>query len=675
MPYPTAPAQPPTPSWRLAGVATVALLLGLGWGLSSLYQSRTESYRHQAERELMGISQLQTQNVAEWRDQRVTDAQALSDDSLWSNAVGLWLRQPGNAALAAPVQERLRILQERARYHAVYLIDAQGQLRLGPQGPVTAPLPLPERAAVQAALAQSTPQVVDLRSDPFFAFPFLGVMAPLFDGNDALGGVWLVSDPRSALYPLLTQWPTPSRTAESSLVQRDGEVVRFLSPLRQAPGPVLARQAPLSDVREPAVQAAQGARGVFYGQDYRGERVMAVANAVADSPWVLVSKIDVDEVLAEMRQRELLVLGLPMSLGLLCAGGLFAFWQRRAWQRERLLKNELQESIRWLQEAQRVASIGHFAYTPSERALALSAMAQELLGLQACAQDLLDAWEAAIAPEERAEVLAQHRQTLHQGTPLQAQYRIRRPSDGQWRWVEVHGEFAAEDSLSGAPRLLGTVQDITDRKHTEEALARYRATLEAKVRLDPLTQVANRRALDEHLASEWQRAMRASRPLALLMVDVDHFKAYNDRYGHVAGDACLRQVAQALRGSVSRAGELVARYGGEEFAVLLPGISETQALQVAKRLCAAVRALGIVHTASSAAPHVTVSIGVASLVPEFSPAQAPQATPGPDGLLDLPPAAPDLARGLFEQADAALYRAKQQGRNQAVAASQAGGAG
>jgi diguanylate cyclase (GGDEF)-like protein len=164
---------------------------------------------------------------------------------------------------------------------------------------------------------------------------------------------------------------------------------------------------------------------------------------------------------------------------------------------------------------------------------------------------------------------------------------------------------------------------------------------------DGLTGIANRRKFDAVWSAEWQRAARQGLPLAVAMIDVDHFKAYNDQYGHQAGDDCLRQVAQALAATVLRANDLVARYGGEEFVVVLPGVTALEALHVAQKLGTAVAACQIPHAHNSAAPVVTVSIGVAWGIPE-------------------PDAPPD---DLIAAADARLYQAKHAGRNRVVLAS------
>jgi diguanylate cyclase (GGDEF)-like protein len=163
--------------------------------------------------------------------------------------------------------------------------------------------------------------------------------------------------------------------------------------------------------------------------------------------------------------------------------------------------------------------------------------------------------------------------------------------------------------------------------------------------VDSLTGAANRRVFDEALPRELRRGARDNRPVSLLMIDIDHFKDYNDACGHLGGDRCLQDVVAVLARGVSRAGEVLARYGGEEFAVILPNADSAAACAAAERLRASIERAAIPHPSSRTAPFVTASIGVAT---------APAGDGTPESLLG--------------SADAALYAAKALGRNRVAAA-------
>ena len=179
------------------------------------------------------------------------------------------------------------------------------------------------------------------------------------------------------------------------------------------------------------------------------------------------------------------------------------------------------------------------------------------------------------------------------------------------------------------------------RNHIE--LKRSRDALARMARLDGLTGIANRRTFDDLLLREWRRQARTGQPLAVIMIDVDHFKQFNDTYGHGLGDDCLKQVTKAAEGALQRPADIVARYGGEEFVALLPDTNLDGAMAVAEGIRVAVASLEIPHSGSKAAKHVTISLGVATMIPEA----------------DKEPAA------LLEVADGQLYAAKSDGRNRA----------
>ncbi|MBJ2271199.1 diguanylate cyclase [Pseudomonas sp. MF6772] len=181
---------------------------------------------------------------------------------------------------------------------------------------------------------------------------------------------------------------------------------------------------------------------------------------------------------------------------------------------------------------------------------------------------------------------------------------------------------------------------VRARVRTHLTLKLQNDLLRSMAMMDGLTGVANRRKFDEEILADWRQCFREQKPLSLILVDVDYFKRYNDRYGHLAGDGCLKSVAQALSETVRRPYDLVARYGGEEFACVLPNTVLSGAVEIAERMQARVRTLGIEHSASDVDRVVTISLGVATLTPT--------------GELGF--------EALIEAADKQLYEAKSGGR-------------
>ncbi|MFZ5775131.1 MAG: diguanylate cyclase domain-containing protein [Thermodesulfobacteriota bacterium] len=211
-----------------------------------------------------------------------------------------------------------------------------------------------------------------------------------------------------------------------------------------------------------------------------------------------------------------------------------------------------------------------------------------------------------------------------------------------------HFIITAKPLLDASGTVIGCVesfQEITERKQAEEALQESNRKLEALSNTDGLTGIANRRLFDETLAREYARHARSGAPLSLILLDIDYFKSFNDCYGHVKGDECLQQVAQAMNGCVTRPPDLVARYGGEEFACILPETDGRGATVIAEKIRRDILALAIPHQGSNIAEWVTASLGVVT----------ERCTP--DG----------SALDLVTTVDAQLYRAKSAGRNQVAA--------
>lgn len=213
--------------------------------------------------------------------------------------------------------------------------------------------------------------------------------------------------------------------------------------------------------------------------------------------------------------------------------------------------------------------------------------------------------------------------------------------------IPISQRIHYEDEILKSKKIAETA--ILSQKQTEKELRKlyeelHCATqkLEKLVNIDGLTKIANRRCFDDRLEQEWFRLCREMQPISLLLFDVDYFKRYNDSYGHQIGDECLVKLAQATQQVVCRSADLVARYGGEEFVIILPNTDSQGALAVAEKLHSTIQGLGIPHQASEVSKIVTISLGLATLVPS----------------LDKSP------KSLINQADQALYNAKQQGRNQ-----------
>jgi diguanylate cyclase (GGDEF)-like protein/PAS domain S-box-containing protein len=308
-----------------------------------------------------------------------------------------------------------------------------------------------------------------------------------------------------------------------------------------------------------------------------------------------------------------------------------------------------------LSEAERVAGIGSWDWNLVTDVIAWSDGLYQIFGLPPAEVHRAGrSFLGKVFHEDLDEVKSRLGRALYQppgdgGGSLDHEYRIELP-DGRKRWVHTRGKVDYDEE--GEPvRIMGTLLDITERKHNEQErerlideLTQARDELRRLSYRDGLTGLYNRRHFDERLAGECRRLAREARPLSLIMVDIDHFKAFNDTYGHQAGDDCLKMVARALAGVLGRPADFLARYGGEEFVAVLPGTDRPGALHLAETMRQAVAELGIEHRSTPVGERVSVSLGVATAVPE--PGNGPE--------------------NIIAAADSALYQAKREGRNRAV---------
>ncbi|OJW81146.1 sensor domain-containing diguanylate cyclase [Thiobacillus sp. 65-1402] len=264
---------------------------------------------------------------------------------------------------------------------------------------------------------------------------------------------------------------------------------------------------------------------------------------------------------------------------------------------------------------------------------------ESLLGWPPASWASVEDWAARIHAEDRERVVNYCVAQSKAGVDHEADYRALTP-DGRHVWIRdvVH---VVRNEDGGVDSLVGFMFDISERKKTEEQLTVLQKELEALSFKDGLTGVANRRMFDSVLELEWANARRNNQPLSLIMLDIDYFKQYNDHYGHLQGDACLKRVAQVLSSAATRARDLVARFGGEEFVLVLPETNEHSAAKIAERCRSLIFKEQIPHEKSRASQILTVSLGVGTVTP---------------GHRDEP-------LGFIAEVDSRLYQAKQRGRN------------
>ena len=227
-----------------------------------------------------------------------------------------------------------------------------------------------------------------------------------------------------------------------------------------------------------------------------------------------------------------------------------------------------------------------------------------------------------------------------EGEVVKFERRVQHQS-GEWRWLMIREAVFRSDEVGQPIQIIGNAADISDRKQAEAALQQLNSELEKLAATDGLTQLANRRCFDQDLNREWSRMQQAQKPLSLILGDIDCFKPYNDTYGHQAGDDCIQQVAAAIRQAAAGSTDLVARYGGEEFAVILSDTDVEGAVPVAQRILSAVKDRQICHDQSTVSSVVTMSLGVATVIPEEE--------------ISL--------ESLIALADKGLYQAKHEGRD------------
>ncbi|WP_266182659.1 GGDEF domain-containing protein [Dyella humicola] len=268
---------------------------------------------------------------------------------------------------------------------------------------------------------------------------------------------------------------------------------------------------------------------------------------------------------------------------------------------------------------------------------------EELLGWEPSSWVSVQDWADRMHPEDRDWAVAFCVAQSKAGVNHEADYRAL-CKNGEYVWIRDVVHVVRNDDGS-VDSLVGFMFDISERKRTEQRLLDLQRELEALSFKDGLTGIANRRRFDAVFEEEWANARRSGKPLSLVMLDIDYFKQYNDHYGHLQGDYCLKLVANVLSTAVNRTHDFLARFGGEEFVLVLPETDADSAMRVVERCQQLLVQEWIPHERSMASKAVTVSIGVGTVLPMHG----------------------DERLSFVDLVDRRLYQAKQRGRNTVVA--------
>ncbi|HSB97095.1 MAG TPA: sensor domain-containing diguanylate cyclase [Spongiibacteraceae bacterium] len=263
---------------------------------------------------------------------------------------------------------------------------------------------------------------------------------------------------------------------------------------------------------------------------------------------------------------------------------------------------------------------------------------ENLLGWTPSSWVGVEDWAERMHPHDRASVVEFCVSQSEAGVDHEADYRAL-TKEGRYVWIRDVVHVVRKDGEVEA--LIGFMFDITERKLNEEKLLHLQKELEELSFKDGLTDIANRRMFDSILDIEWASARRNRQPLSLIILDIDYFKQYNDHYGHVKGDECLRQVAQVLNSAAMRPRDFFARFGGEEFVIILPETDGPAAEKLAERCRSLILKQQLPHEQSKVEKVLTISLGVGTILPSH----------------DAEPI------DFIEKVDRLLYRAKQKGRN------------
>ena len=360
-------------------VVITSIVLSIGY---AYYTHEIERIRQEKYDDIAAIAKLKVGSIQEWRKGLLHDVRALSSGPLWNRAVNQWFRDPHNETFLMDIKGRLVAGRQQKSSADALLLDLDGNV-IASASDQPESLNSIEKKAIGESIASGSPVLSDMYRTPDGAI-LIDAVSPILDPQGRPIAVALYrTDPESVLFPLIQTWPTPSQTAETLLVQKDGDDVLFLNDLRHRENTALSLREPLNSHDIPAVEAVSGKKGLFQGKDYRRVEVLADLRPIPDSPWFMVAKVDTSEILDEARYRGAVAI-IFSGLFILLTAGLTAYGYRH---RQARLYRSLYKSEREQREAEELFrttlySIGDAVITTDTRGLAqkMNPVAERLTG-------------------------------------------------------------------------------------------------------------------------------------------------------------------------------------------------------------------------------------------------------------------------------------------------------
>lgn len=464
------------------GVKPVLVIIGVMLATwlagDALLGTLREGARQEAKRNISAVGTLKSNQMHDWLDDRLADARTLSDNSYFAREAVRWMdggaRDP---IVRKQLVGRLEAFLDGHHFRSIVLYDASGRAML------SAGVPIPEGGGMNELARQVTlsghPRFIDLHRYPDVSLPTgLGFMNPLREGKAFLGAIYLAEDPARYLFPMISQWPSSSETAETLLVRVEGTDIHYLSRLRHREGAKADLSLPLDTPRLEAAAAARGELGLLENMhDYRGEPVLAYASAIEGTPWMLISKIDEEEAYRVVDQVRRVAGVLAMFVFFLIGAG---FWQWRSRKQAAVEAAVLQERVR--ADVQQIEGERRFRMVFEHTALPMVRNS-----LQGEFIEVNDAW-CNLFGYGRDEALAQHlswQRITHPEDLDPDSILVKRLLAGEIEDFRIEKRYLRKDGrilwgilqvtlvhdVNGAPEyFISALQDITERKQLEKAL-------------------------------------------------------------------------------------------------------------------------------------------------------------------------------------------------------------